>query len=299
MEKKNIKKIIWGIAVGFAGVSVIAKWKKADSVYDNEPGQKNPFEGKKVVFVEDADGPGNADGKRGHLEAVGDSVSEESFYGRYVKRILDVILSFVGMTVLSPLFAVIAAAIKIDDPGPVLFTQKRVGKNKRFFKLHKFRTMKMSTPHDVPTHMLKNPEQYITRVGKFLRKSSLDELPQLWDIFLSNCTIVGPRPALWSQDLLVSERDKYGANEVKPGLTGWAQINGRDELEIEEKARLDGEYVKRMGFGMDIRCFFKTIGSVLRQDGIVEGRAKGETIADPKKAFEHGPQQSFDRQSGR
>ena len=164
-------------------------------------------------------------------------------YGRIIKRIIDIVLSLLGLLILSWLFLLIAIAIKVDDPGPVMFTQKRVGRGKTFFKLHKFRTMKMSTPHDVPTHMLKDPESYITRVGGFLRKSSLDELPQIWDIFIGKMSIIGPRPALWNQDDLVAERDKYGANDVLPGLTGWAQINGRDELEIPVKAGYDGEYV--------------------------------------------------------
>lgn len=180
-------------------------------------------------------------------------------------------LSFGGLVLLSPVYTAIAIAIKIDDPGPVLFTQKRVGQNKEFFKIHKFRSMKMSTPHDVPTHMLGDPDQYITRVGKFLRKHSLDELPQIWDIFIGNMSVIGPRPALWNQDVLIAEREKYNANDVKPGLTGWAQINGRDELEIPVKAKLDGEYVEKLGIWMDIKCFLGTIGSVLNSDGVVEG----------------------------
>lgn len=198
-------------------------------------------------------------------------------YEKVFKRLIDIILSACGLIVLSWLYLLIAIAIVIDDPGPVMFTQKRVGKNKTYFRLHKFRSMKMSTPHDMPTHMLENPDQYITRVGRFLRKSSLDELPQIWDIFTQKMTIIGPRPALWNQDDLVAERDKYGANDVRPGLTGWAQINGRDELEIPVKAKLDGDYVavlKKGGFkafAMDIKCFFGTIISVLKHDGVVEG----------------------------
>lgn len=176
-----------------------------------------------------------------------------------------------GLIVLSPVYLAFIIAIKIDDPGPVFFTQKRVGQNKTYFKLHKFRSMKMATPHDVPTHMLNNPDQYITRVGRLMRRSSIDELPQIFDIFIGNMSIIGPRPALWNQDVLVAERDKYGANDVKPGLTGWAQINGRDELEIPDKAKLDGEYVKRESFLFDCRCFFGSIFSVLRRDGVVEG----------------------------
>lgn len=198
-------------------------------------------------------------------------------YAGFVKRILDLVLAFAGLVMLAWLFALIALAIIIDDPGPVFFRQKRVGKGKSFFPLHKFRSMKTSTPHDQPTHLLENPEQYITRVGKFLRKSSLDELPQIWDIFVGNMSIIGPRPALWNQDDLIAERDKYGANDVRPGLTGWAQINGRDELEIPVKAKLDGDYVKTLkrggfrAFAFDCRCFFGTFLSVARGDGVVEG----------------------------
>jgi len=175
-----------------------------------------------------------------------------------------------GGIVLLPVFFVIAIAIVIDDPGPIFFKQKRVGKNKKLFWLHKFRSMKVKTP-DVPTHLLENPEQYITRVGRFLRKTSLDELPQVYDILFNKMSIIGPRPALWNQDDLIAERDKYGANDIKPGLTGWAQINGRDELEIPVKAALDGEYVKKMSFRFDCKCFFGTIKSVLKSDGVVEG----------------------------
>ena len=198
-------------------------------------------------------------------------------YENIVKRAIDIAASFFGMLLLSWLYVLIAIAVFLDDPGPIFFSQKRVGKGKTFFFMHKFRSMKMSTPHDTPTHLLKNPEQYITCVGKFLRKSSLDELPQIWDIFVGNMSIIGPRPALWNQDDLIAERDKYGANDIRPGLTGWAQIKGRDELEITEKARLDGEYVevlKRGGmdaFLMDVKCFFRTFASVARHEGVVEG----------------------------
>lgn len=200
----------------------------------------------------------------------------ETFYSRYIKAIIDRVLGILGLVCLSWLYAIIALAIVIDDPGPVLFKQKRVGKKKNgkltYFNILKFRSMKMSTPHDVPTHLLDNPEQYITRVGKFLRKTSLDELPQIWNIAIShNLSIIGPRPALWNQDDLIAEREKYGANDIIPGLTGWAQINGRDELEIEDKARLDGEYVQKMSFAFDVKCFFGTIFSVLKRDGVVEG----------------------------
>ena len=196
-------------------------------------------------------------------------------YKHVIKRLMNLILSSVAIIVLALPMLIIAIAIKIDDPGPVLFKQKRVGKKKNgeitYFMIWKFRSMKMCTPHDVPTHLLENPEQYITRVGKFLRKSSLDELPQIWDIFVGNMSIIGPRPALWNQDDLIAERDKYGANDVRPGLTGWAQINGRDELEIDVKAKFDGEYVEKMSFAFDAKCFFGTIVSVLKHDGVVEG----------------------------
>lgn len=189
----------------------------------------------------------------------------------YIKRIIDIILSGAAIIILSPLLLVLCLAIKLDTPGPILFTQKRVGIHKSFFQIYKFRTMRIDTPKDVPTHMLENPEQYITKVGKFLRKTSLDELPQIFNIFKGQMSIVGPRPALWNQDDLVAEREKYGANDVTPGLTGWAQINGRDELEILVKAKLDGEYVAHYGFCMDLKCFFGTITSVLKHDGVVEG----------------------------
>lgn len=198
-------------------------------------------------------------------------------YEGTVKPVLDRVLSFGGLVLLSPLFAAVSMAIRIDDPGPVFFTQKRIGKDKTYFLCHKFRTMKMSAPHDVPTHQMEHPDQYITRVGKILRKTSLDELPQIWDIFRGKMSVIGPRPALWNQDDLVEERDKYGANDILPGLTGWAQINGRDELEIPVKAGYDGEYARALnaghgrGFVMDMRCFAGTIRSVAKRDGVVEG----------------------------
>lgn len=192
-------------------------------------------------------------------------------YKHFLKRIFDVFLSFVGLCVLMLPFLILIVLIKIDDPGPAFFSQKRVGKNKRHFKLYKFRTMKMCTPHDTPTHLLENPEQYITKIGKFLRKSSLDELPQIFNILRGDMSIIGPRPALWNQYDLIEERDKYGANDIRPGLTGWAQINGRDELEIPVKAKLDGEYVSKLSFAFDCKCFFGTITSVLKSDGVVEG----------------------------
>ena len=188
-----------------------------------------------------------------------------------VKRVIDFILALVGLIVLLPIFIILIIAIKVDSRGPVLFKQKRFGINKTYFNILKFRTMRIDTPKDTPTHLLENPEQYITKVGKFLRKTSLDELPQIFDILAGSMSIIGPRPALWNQYDLISERDKYGANDIKPGLTGWAQINGRDELPIEEKAKLDGEYVKRMGLWFDIKVFFMTVFRVLKSDGVIEG----------------------------
>lgn len=275
IDKKKIGNIIKiaviGTGTAFIGLNIIAKKKKGDSVFEKEMEQKNPLEGKKVIFVEDENDEENADGVRGHLEPVGETKKSKGIYDRYVKRAIDIVLSFGGLVLLSPVYAAIAIAIKIDDPGPVLFTQKRVGQNKEFFKIHKFRSMKMSTPHDVPTHMLGDPDQYITRVGKFLRKHSLDELPQIWDIFIGNMSVIGPRPALWNQDVLIAEREKYNANDVKPGLTGWAQINGRDELEIPVKAKLDGEYVEKESLLFDIKCFLGTVGKVAKDDSVVEG----------------------------
>lgn len=190
---------------------------------------------------------------------------------QYIKRGMDAALSFLGLVVLLPFFLVLAIAIKVDSKGPVLFKQKRVGIGKSHFLILKFRTMRTDTPKDMPTHLLKNPEAYITRVGRFLRRTSLDELPQIINILKGDMAIVGPRPALWNQDDLIAERDKYGANDILPGLTGWAQINGRDELPIETKARLDGEYVEKMSFWMDVKCIIGTVFSVARQDGVVEG----------------------------
>lgn len=192
-------------------------------------------------------------------------------YSKYLKRLLDFVLSTIGLAVLALVFLVIAIAIKVDDPGPVFFRQKRIGIHKTYFDILKFRTMKMDTPHDMPTHLLENPGQYITRVGRFLRKTSLDELPQIAQIWTGKMSIIGPRPALWNQYDLIAERDKYGANDVRPGLSGWAQINGRDELPIEVKARYDGEYVERVSFLFDCRCFFGTIAKVLKHEGVVEG----------------------------
>lgn len=192
-------------------------------------------------------------------------------YQKFGKRLLDVLLSGCAIVVLSPVYLLISLAVMLDDPGPVFFRQTRVGIHKTHFEILKFRTMKRSTPKDVPTHLLDSPEQYITRVGRVLRKTSLDELPQIFQIFSGKMSIIGPRPALWNQDDLIAERDKYGANDVRPGLTGWAQINGRDELPIDVKARFDGEYVEKMSFLFDCKCFFRTIVSVLKSDGVVEG----------------------------
>ena len=192
-------------------------------------------------------------------------------YQKFGKRLLDILLSACGILVLAPVYLVLAAAIKVDDPGPVFFRQKRVGIHKTHFQILKFRTMKMNTPKDMPTHLLEDPQQYITRVGRVMRRLSLDELPQIFQIFTGHMSIIGPRPALWNQFDLIEERDKYGANDVRPGLTGWAQINGRDELPIDVKARFDGEYVEKMSFLFDCRCFFGTIASVLKSDGVVEG----------------------------
>lgn len=190
---------------------------------------------------------------------------------KIVKRMIDLILSLFAAAVLSPVFLLTAAAVKIDSKGPVLFVQKRVGKDKKLFDMFKFRTMRTDTPHDMPTHLLSDPEAYITKVGNFLRKSSLDELPQLFNIIKGDMSIVGPRPALWNQDDLIAERDKYGANAIRPGLTGWAQVNGRDELEIPIKAAYDGEYVKKMSLPFDIKCIVETALQVLKHEGVVEG----------------------------
>ena len=188
-----------------------------------------------------------------------------------IKRFIDIFLSLIGLIILSPLFLILIIAIKLESKGPVLFKQYRVGIHKTHFNILKFRTMRTDTPKDTPTHLLENPEQYITKIGKFMRKTSLDELPQIWNIFIGQMSIIGPRPALWNQYDLIDERDKYGANAVIPGLTGWAQINGRDELPIEVKAKLDGEYVQKMSFLFDLKCFFGTIISVIKSDGVVEG----------------------------
>lgn len=202
-----------------------------------------------------------------------------------VKRMIDIVLSIVGLLVLSPLFLILIVGIKLDSKGPVLFKQKRVGLNKSHFNILKFRTMKINTPKDTPTHLLQDPDMYITKMGKFLRKTSLDELPQILNIISGQMSVIGPRPALWNQYDLIAERDKYGANDVVPGLTGWAQIKGRDELPIEIKAQLDGEYVKKIGFWFDVKCFLGTLISVVKSDGVVEGEmgAKGKEEAASSK----------------
>lgn len=269
--KKAVGIIVATVGTAFVTTAIVAKAKKGNSQYETETEQKNPMEGKKVIFVEDDNDIENADGIKGHLESIGNSDHKAGIYEKYVKRGIDIVLSFGGLVILSPILLGISIAIKIDDPGPVLFTQKRVGENKKYFKLHKFRSMKMSTPHDKPTHMLENPEQYITKVGKFIRAHSLDELPQIWDIFIGNMSVIGPRPGLWDQDFLIAERDKYGANDIKPGLTGWAQINGRDEIEIPVKAKLDGEYAERLGLLMDVKVFLGSIHVFGGDDSVVEG----------------------------
>lgn len=260
---RNVCMTCAAVAALYAAASAAAKKMNAE---EKNMDADNPYKG-----------TAGSNGRGGTGEPCGNSRGGMGAYEGTVKPVLDRVLSFGGLVLLSPLFAAVSMAIKIDDSGPVFFTQKRIGKDKTYFLCHKFRTMKMSAPHDVPTHQLEHPEQYITRVGKILRKTSLDELPQIWDIFRARMSVIGPRPALWNQDDLVEERDKYGANDILPGLTGWAQINGRDELEIPDKAKLDGEYVKvlRQGgmkaFLQDIRCFAGTVGSVLKKDGVVEG----------------------------
>lgn len=195
-------------------------------------------------------------------------------YKRFGKRAMDILLSGLGLVLLSPLFLIVSIAIKVEDPGPVFFRQKRVGIHKSHFNIVKFRSMRQDTPHDMPTHLLNDPQRWITKTGRLLRKTSLDELPQIAQIFTGKMSIIGPRPALWNQFDLIAERDKYGANDVAPGLTGWAQVNGRDELEIQEKARLDGEYAQNISFRMDMKIFLMTIHSVLRGSGVVEGGPK-------------------------
>lgn len=264
---KLLVGIISGIVAMLVGVKVASNIQKKQNKEDT----KNPFEGKKVVFIEDASKPENADGMRGYLQAVEETQYEPTFYDKYIKRGIDIILAFSGIVVLSPVLLGIALAIKIDDPGPAFFTQKRLGQNKKYFRVYKFRSMKMSTPHDTPTHMLDDPDQYITKVGKFLRAHSLDELPQLFNVLDGSLSLVGPRPGLWNQDILTAERDKYGVNEMKPGITGWAQINGRDSISIEEKAKLDGYWKEHESFLFDLKCLLGTVLKVGHDDSVVEG----------------------------
>ena len=287
--KKFVKVTAAVLAVIFVIMRIIAKKQKAAAYYENEPEEQNKMRGKKVVFVEDEDDPANADGVQGHLEDVGEVTHYPTFYERYIKRAFDVVLSFFGMVCLAPVYAVTAIAIKKDDPGPVIFCQKRVGENKRYFKLFKFRSMRLDTPKNVPTHMLDNPDQYLLKSGKLIRKLSIDELPQLWNIFVGNMSIIGPRPALWNQDFLTAERDKYGANDIKPGLTGLAQIKGRDELEIPEKAKIDGVYANALkgssmsGLMMDTKILFGSVYAVLKSQGVVEG-GTGQLAKEFEKA---------------
>ncbi|SHM12932.1 sugar transferase [Ruminococcus flavefaciens] len=291
--KKNLKTAAkaTGIVLGatYLVMRRIAKKQYPASVYANKPEEQNPVEGRKVVFVENKNDPVNADGKCGHLEVVENSTHFPTFYEKYVKRGFDVVLSFGGLVVLSPIYAITAIAIKKDDPGPVFFKQKRVAQNKGYFELLKFRSMSVNTPSDVPTHMLQGGG--ITKVGAFIRRTSIDELPQLWNIFRGNMSVIGPRPALWNQDYLTAERDRYGANDVKPGLTGLAQISGRDELELEKKAKLDGVYAQALkssslsGFLMDMKMFFGSITSVLKSKGVVEG-GTGAIAKEIEKAKE-------------
>jgi O-antigen biosynthesis protein WbqP len=203
-----------------------------------------------------------------------EQIKRNSFYSRYIKRFADIIVSLLGIVLLSPIFLILIIAVKLDSKGPAFFKQKRIGIHKSYFYMLKFRTMKIDTPHDIPTHLLENPEAYITRVGKFLRKTSLDEIVQVFHILSGKMSIIGPRPALWNQDDLVAERDKYGANDLRPGLTGWAQVNGRDDLPIPVKARFDGEYVKKISFLFDCKCFFLTIFKVIKSEGVTEGTSK-------------------------
>ncbi|MBR1764105.1 MAG: sugar transferase [Ruminococcus sp.] len=277
--KSKIKKaaICSGAVLGatFTIMSIIASKQRKKDKYKNDTNEQNPMYKKKVKFVENEKEPENADGMRGHLEAIGESNYTPTIYDKYIKRTLDVILSFGGMVVLAPVYAVTAIAIKIDDPGPVFFKQKRIAQGNGYFDVIKLRSMSVNTPSDVPTHMLKNGG--VTRVGAIIRKTSIDELGQLWNIYRGDMSVIGPRPALWNQDFLTAERDKYGANDIKPGLTGLAQAHGRDELEIPDKAKLDGEYAAALkksswsGLKMDIKVFVDSVKAVLKSDGVVEG----------------------------
>ena len=213
---------------------------------------------------------------------------ESGIYQMYLKNLLDRLLALVGTAALSWLLILLGIAIHLDSPGPIVFRQKRAGRNGTYFYIYKFRTMRMDTPHDMPTHMLNNPDLFITRVGRFLRKTSLDELPQLFNILKGDMALVGPRPALWNQYDLLAEREQYGANSVRPGLTGWAQIHGRDELPIRQKAELDGYYVHHIQLKMDLECLWRTAGAVLRQDGIHEGRLEKQQMQGAKEAVKVG-----------
>lgn len=313
MDKNTAKKIkkaaaTAGIIFGgaFIALNYVARKRYPKSVYADQPEERSPFEGKKVIFVENENDPVNADGKQGHLEAVGTSEHIPTFYEKYVKRGLDIVLSSCGIIVLAPVYAVSALAIKIDDPGPVLFYQKREGASHSRFRLAKFRSMRLDTPQNVPTHQLESPDQYLLRSGRLLRKSSADELPQLFNILEGTMSIIGPRPALWNQDYLIAERDKYGANDVKPGLTGLAQISGRDELEIPEKAKLDGVYAQAFNatgkswfrdnvtpFIMDCKIFFGSIFAVLKHKGVIEG-GTGALAEEFNKTHQFDSVQKFD-----
>ena len=274
---KNADKIIIGTIAAASAMILSVKLAAKIQKKQNKNDEKNQHEGKKVIFIKDENKEENADGVRGYLKEIGESDYRPSFYDKYVKRFMDVLLSLSGIIVLSPILLGIAIAIKIDDPGPVFFTQKRLGQNKKYFRVYKFRSMKMSTPHDTPTHMLDNPEQYITKVGKFLRAHSLDELPQLFNVLDGSLSLVGPRPGLWNQDVLTAERDKYGVNEYKPGITGWAQINGRDAISIEEKAKLDGYWKEHESLLFDLKCLFGTVVKIGYDDSVVEGGIGAKT----------------------
>ena len=274
MKKETKRKVKRAVGVTsavvstvFVGMTILAKLKKGQSVYDDDLKEKNPLEGKKVHFVESEEDKENADGVKGHLEAVGESNHQAGFYERYVKRGIDVVLSFGGLVVLSPIMGVIALAIKVEDPGPVLFTQKRMGQNKKYFKLHKFRSMKMSTPHDVPTHMLDNPDQYITKVGKFLRAHSLDELPQVLNIFRNEMSFIGPRPIMKEQ-LNSFTTEELGKMKVLPGITGYNQAYHRNKLGNHEERMNDVWYANHISFKLDLKIFLRTIWTVLHPSNV-------------------------------
>ena len=279
--KGRKKGVVIAVITGLlAGVSVYAKRQNNDR--DTGGGYFYPdvCQGRENTSRRqpDCQGRKNTSRRQPHVRQVRENNGHRlSFYERRGKRMMDQVLSFVGLVTLAPVFILIGLAVFLDDPGPVFFTQRRVGKNKTYFLLHKFRSMKTSAPHEIPTHMLSAPEQYLTRTGRFLRRYSLDELPQLWDVFAGNMSLTGPRPALWNQEDLVAERDRYGANDVLPGLTGWAQIYGRDELGIKEKAALDGQYVRRLreggclAFLTDLFCIVRTVSCAVCAQGVVEG----------------------------